>query len=136
MNEVLLSKIQFKIAQDDLLKKCRRRDKVAKRMFIYNLMYNHDVQVTHIGRFFNRNHASIIHGIKTYSGLIQSKDKYLISVLKEYMDFFNQYDIKRITYSIRKDLQNATTMRDIGIMRKRLENNMYHDLNEKRNGRK
>ena len=45
-------------------------------------------------------------------------------------------DIKKIEYSIRKDVENATTFRDIGIMRKRLENNLYYDLKRKRNGGK
>ena len=134
--ESLMQKIEYKVAKDDLLRQCRKREKVFKRMFIYNLMSIHDIQVTHIGRFFNRNHASIINGLKTYNNLKSSKDAELISVLSNYMEFFEQYDIKKIEYSIRKDVENATTFRDIGIMRKRLENNLYYDLKRKRNGGK
>lgn len=123
-----MQKIEYKVAKDDLLRQCRKREKVFKRMFIYNLMSNHDVQVTQIGRLFNRNHASIINGLKTYQNLKSTKDEQLIAILSDYMKFFEQYDIKKIQYSIRKDLRNATTFRDIGIMRKRLESNLYNDL--------
>jgi len=126
--ESLMQKIEYKVAKDDLLRQCRKREKVFKRMFIYNLMSNHDIQVTHIGRLFKRNHASIINGLKTYENLKSTKDEQLIAILSDYMKFFEQYDIKKIQYSIRKDLINATTFRDIGIMRKRLESDLYNDL--------
>jgi hypothetical protein len=124
----LMEKIEHKVQEDDLLRKCRKREKVFKRMFIYNMMFNHDIQVTQIGRFFNRNHASIINALKVYENLKSTKDQELIAVLFEYMKYFEQYDIKKMQYSIRKDLRNATTFRDIGIMRKRLESNLYNDL--------
>ena len=126
--ESLMEKIQHKVHEDDLLRKCRKREKVFKRMFIYNMMFNHDIQVTQIGRFFNRNHASIINALKVYENLKSTKDQELIAVLFEYMKYFEQYDIKKMQYSIRKDLRNATTFRDIGIMRKRLDSNLYNDL--------
>ena len=90
-----MEKIEHKVQEDDLLRKCRKREKVFKRMFIYNMMFNHDIQVTQIGRFFNRNHASIINALKVYENLKSTKDQELIAVLFEYMKYFEQYDIKK-----------------------------------------
>ena len=73
--EGLLEKIVFKMEKDGLLKKCRHRDKVYKRMFIYTLLRGHD-------------------------------------------------------------LRNATTSRDLTMMRKRLENDLYIDIKKNGNGGK
>ena len=134
--ESLIEKITYKINKDNLIKKCRKREVVFKRMFIYNVMYNHDYKVTHIGRMFNRNHASIINALQTYNNLKSNKDPELIAVLSEYMDYFEQHDISKIEYSIKKDLINATTFRDLTIMRKRMKNDLYIDLKKNGNGGK
>ncbi len=131
-----MEKIQYKIEKDNLKKRCRKPEMVLKRMFIYNLMREHDFTLVKIAKTFERNHATIINGLKTYKNLKSIKDFQFVSVLSGYRDFFQQFDIQKIEYSIARDVRNATTFRDIGLMRKRLENNMYHDLKGKRNGGK
>ena len=131
-----MEKILYKVNKDSLIKKCRKREKVFKRMFIYELMRNHDFLVTQIARLFKRNHASIINAFKTYRNLKTTNDPELIAVLSEYMKFFEQHDISKIEYSVRKDITNATTFRDLTIMRKRMKNDLYIDLKKNGNGGK
>lgn len=134
--EGLLEKIIFKIEKDELAKQCRYREKVYKRMFIYNLLYGHDFGVTEIGRLFGRNHASIINALNKYNDLISMKDKCFLTIISGYAEFFEQHDVNNLRYSIKYDLRNATSSRDLTIMRKRLENDLYIDIKKNGNGGK
>jgi hypothetical protein len=131
-----MEKIEYIVAKDGLKKQCRKREKVFKRMFIYNLMRDHDIQVTKIGRYFGRNHASVINGLKTYNDLMSTNNGQFLTILSNYMKTFDQFDVKKMKFSLRNDLNNATTHRDLTIMRKRMENNLYMDLIENDNGGK
>ena len=62
--------------------KSRKTEVVTARQVYWRLMLNNGFSYSEIGRFFNKNHATIIHGISKINDFISVNDSYL----KRYLD--------------------------------------------------
>lgn len=70
----LISIIAFecKIPEKELYGKCRKRYKVeAKQIFMYIAHNRYRRSYSETGRVINRNHATVIHGVKTIENLLR-----------------------------------------------------------------
>ena len=55
--------------------KSRREDVAYKRYYLYNFLYNHrHMTFSMIGKFFNRDHSSVIHGMREHQYWYGKKD--------------------------------------------------------------
>jgi hypothetical protein len=55
--------------------KSRREDVAYKRYYLYNFLYNHrHMTFSMIGKFFNRDHSSVIHGMREHQYWYSKKD--------------------------------------------------------------
>jgi len=55
--------------------KSRREDVAYKRYYLYSFMYNHrHMTFSMIGKFFNRDHSSVIHGMREHQYWYSKKD--------------------------------------------------------------
>ena len=126
--EDLIKKVEEKIKEDALNSKTRSRTVVYKRHYLYYLLRKHGLTYTKIGVLFGKNHATVIHGRKTYINLTKTRDKFLINCLQEYLIHFENYDIEELEFSILYDIENATSWRDIAQIRKRIKNKSYKEL--------
>ena len=127
MNE-LIDKVTYKIRKDKLKHKNRKRDVINKRMFLYHLLKEHEYSYTDIGKLFNKNHATIIHGCRQYRDLTKSNDSRLEDDLIDYYKFFNSYKLENIKLSIVEDVNKANCLKDLLRIKKRLERELYHDI--------
>lgn len=69
-------KFYYQICQMfDLFSKNRSTEKCDMRSYIYYLLHTkEDLGVSSIGKFFNRNHATVINGLKQYYNFVGNKD--------------------------------------------------------------
>jgi len=96
-----------------------------KRMYLYYIMRKHGMKLKKIASFFNRDHATIIHGIKRYKFLLNNNNEMLKVDTEEYEQVFSKIPMPKKTYNLEEDVIKATTIGDLNIIKRRLDNNMY-----------
>ena len=84
------------IEKYDLMSTKRDRHLIYKRAFVYNFLYNKKFTLTQIARIFNKNHATVLNGLKVYKSMVDTNDSCfqdsIIDIGKEFIkqkDFFN-----------------------------------------------
>ena len=113
------------IEKDGLASRERFSPLINKRMYMYTIMRKHGMSLQKIGSFFNRDHCTIIHGIKRYKDLTKSKDAMLKVDTEEYEQIFSEIPVPKERYNLEKDVRKATTITDLDIIKRRLDNGMY-----------
>ena len=123
--EDLIKNVEYFIQKDGLKRKSRERKYIHKRIFFYYTLRNAGLTYQRIGDMFNRHHATVLHGIKTYKNLKKTKDPLLFLDIAEYDGKFKYY---KKTYDLKTDILKATTIRDLQIIKGRTEKQLYKEL--------
>jgi hypothetical protein len=84
--EDLIKDIEKCVKKHNLRSKSRYRQIVHRRMFIYNLLHEHKVPVSHIANYFGMHHATVIHGLKQIK--IYKNDKLYLEDTEIYRRYF------------------------------------------------
>jgi hypothetical protein len=75
MENNFISNVQYLIDFYELKQVCRRQDIIYKRYFLYDQLRKANYSLSSIGRIFDKNHASVLHGIRMHQVYTKSKDK-------------------------------------------------------------
>ena len=113
------------IEKDGLKKRNREQHIVHRRIFLFNLLRENGYTYEYIARLFNMNHATVLHGIKRYKDLLSLNDVRLQVDTERYAQKFEDIEEAVIKYNLEKDVRKATTITDLDIIKRRLNNNMY-----------
>jgi len=113
------------IKKDGLDTTSRHAPLINRRRYMYTIMRKHGMNFEKIGSFFNRDHATVMHGIKRYKDLTKSNDAMLKVDTEEYEQIFGKIPVPKKTYNLEKDVRKATTIADLDIIKRRLNNNLY-----------
>jgi len=113
------------IEKDGLKKRNREQHIVHRRIFLFNLLRENGYTYEYIARLFNMNHATVLHGIKRYKDLLSLNDVRLQVDTERYAQKFEDIEEAVIKYNLEKDVRKATTITDLDIIKRRLDNNMY-----------
>ena len=70
-----IENVQDLIEQFDLKKKCRKQEVIYKRYYLYNQLRKANYSLGAIGKIFNKDHASVLHGLRMHEVYTLSKDK-------------------------------------------------------------
>ena len=125
--ENLVKDVAEAISREGLNKKDRRRHIVHQRMYLMNLLRNHEVKLKAIGMMFNLHHATVIHLIAKYKDLKSMNDALLnVDTLRLQEIFEGKYS--EPVYSIVYDVNNAVTRYDWNTIRARVEKGVYTDI--------
>lgn len=125
--ENLVKDVSESISREGLNKKDRRRHIVHQRMYLMNLLRNHEVKLKAIGMMFNLHHATVIHLIAKYKDLKYMNDALLnVDTLRLQEIFEGKYS--EPVYSIVYDVNNAVTRYDWNTIRARVEKGVYTDI--------
>ena len=125
--ENLVKDVTEAISREGLNKKDRRRHIVHQRMYLMNLLRNHEVKLKAIGMMFNLHHATVIHLIAKYKDLKSMNDALLnVDTLRLKEIFEGKYS--EPVYSIVYDVNNAVTRYDWNTIRARVEKGVYTDI--------
>lgn len=125
--ENLVKDVAEAISREGLSKKDRRRHIVHQRMYLMNLLRNHEVKLKAIGMMFNLHHATVIHLLAKYKDLKSMNDALLnVDTLRLQEIFEGKYS--EPVYSIVYDVNNAVTRYDWNTIRARVEKGVYTDI--------
>jgi len=113
------------IEKDGLKKRNREQHIVHRRIFLFNLLRENGYTYAYIARLFNMNHATVLHGIKRYKDLLSLNDVRLQVDTERYAQKFEDIEEAVIKYNLEKDVRKATTITDLDIIKRRLDNGMY-----------
>ncbi len=113
------------IEKDGLKKRNREQHIVHRRIFLFNLLRENGYTYAYIARLFNMNHATVLHGIKRYKELLSLNDVRLQVDTERYVQKFEDIEAAVIKYNLEKDVRKATTITDLDIIKRRLNNGMY-----------
>lgn len=114
--------IQEIIDSYNLTDKNRKQDLVYRRAYLYYCLRKCGYTYQHIAMMFDKNHASIINGIKVHKQLTESKDKYY----KFFVDDLNQMlQYSEIKPNIFEDIMQARTVLQLNAIQERIKANLY-----------
>ena len=113
------------IEKDGLKKRNREQHIVHRRIFLFNLLRENGYTYEYIARLFNMNHATVLHGIKRYKDLLSLNDVRLQVDTERYAQKFQDVEEAVIKHNLEKDVRKATTITDLDIIKRRLDNGMY-----------
>lgn len=119
-----------------LIDKSRRRDVLYKRYYLYNELRICGLSLSQIGRVFNKNHATILHGLRVHKDLTSYKDTdYLAETcaLQAYLDGAELPDISKVfktqkDYDIKTDILKAHNMAAFKRIQRRVKMGFYEEI--------
>ena len=110
------------IEQDGLANKNRKREIVHRRIYLFNKLRKDGYTLKGIGSLFNMNHATILHGLKTYQNLTDVNDK----VFKHDIEYYKLLlSLERPELDLRKEIKEARNLVDLRKIQSRIKNNFY-----------
>ena len=115
------------IHREGLNKKDRRRHIVHQRMYLMNILRNHEIKLKAIGLMFNLHHATVIHLITKYKDLKEMDDALLEADTLHLQEIF-EGKYSEPVFSIVYDVNNAVTRYDWNTIRARVERGVYTDI--------
>lgn len=90
-------KIKQLIEQDDLASKSQKQKHVHRRHYLFYLLRERvGMTLESIGELFNRDHATVIHGINIYKSREEMKDPYMNRDIAEYKEFLQDDNLLSI----------------------------------------
>jgi hypothetical protein len=93
-----IDKVKEVIEKDGLITKSRYRTFLDRRSYLYAMLNKNGMSLVEIGRLFNKNHATIINGIKKHHAYTRFKDELYLHNVKEYREIF--YEPKKINVDL------------------------------------
>jgi hypothetical protein len=107
----------------------RKEELVYKRFVFWNYLYNKlGMTLEDVGKEFNRNHSSVIYGIRKYNDLIMYSDfKKMATEFEDEIDSIlsvvNAEAVDNLT-DIEVDLMNAKNVHELWSVKKKLMNSL------------
>jgi hypothetical protein len=71
------------------------------------------------------NHATILHGLKTFQNLTDVKDNQLRIDTEYYKLLLNLQTPETVEYNLRKEIKEAKNLIDLRLIKSRIKNNIY-----------
>jgi len=110
------------IQENNLATRDRYRHYTYKRFYLYNLLRNEGHTLYEIADMFNRDHASIIHGIKTHRDLMATNDKIYLDFVEELRLIF---EAEPMQHNLIEDVLNCHSLERLKKIKFRIKNNLY-----------
>ena len=117
------SKVNEIIQELQLNSKSRKRENVSKRAFLYNELKTEceGMSLSTIGKMFNRDHATVINGLKTHDYMTSSGDKIYRKETEKIREYF--YPSKLDKYKLlKKRILSTKSLTELTIIKSLIEN--------------
>jgi hypothetical protein len=125
----IIQQVEELIIQDELQNKSRQRDRIYKRSYLYAILREEGWNLSQIGRLFNRNHATVINGLKSYDNYY-GKDKIYDRYVKHYDSIFKP-SIEEVMVSkdaIFQDIMNCYNTTELRFIKERIVSGWYESV--------
>lgn len=113
------------IDRNDLKAKHRYRHYVYKRCYLYNMLRQEGLTFSQIGSLFNKNHATVLHGLRTHQDLMAVKDHIYLEYVEELRVIFDNHSEN---YDLIYDILNCYCLQNLKKIKMRIRNNLYKDI--------
>ena len=125
-NYTMVEKIEQLIEQYDLASKSRERDKVYFRSYIYWLLREDGWIMSDIGDLFNRDHATVINGLKVHEAYYK-KDKVYMRFVRKLDEIFNPSidEIMMAKDTIFHDIMNCHNTTELRLIKEKIVTGWY-----------
>ena len=121
----MLNNINYLIEKYNLNTSSRQRDLVYMRSYLYFELSKLKINKCEIGRMFNRDHASVIHGLKVHKTYYK-KDKIYNDSISDVRYYLYPSDIE-LKVSIFEDISKCYNTTDLKVIKLKIENNEYKE---------
>lgn len=108
--DALLDKIMYFVERDELNVKGRQREKIYKKCFLMNKMYEFKFTLMDIGSVFNQHHSSVIHNIKTHNDMMHFNYEHYDQHINEYMEEFKNIFYTEPIRNLAKDVMQCDSI--------------------------
>ena len=128
-NYTVVEKIEQLIEQYDLASKSRERDKVYFRSYIYWLLREDGWIMSDIGNLFNRDHATVINGLKVHEAYYK-KDKVYMRFVRKLDEIFNPSidEIMIAKDTIFHDIMNCHNTTELRLIKEKIVTGWYDSV--------
>ena len=128
-NYTMVEKIEQLIEQYDLASKSRERDKVYFRSYIYWLLREDGWIMSDIGNLFNRDHATVINGLKVHEAYYK-KDKVYMRFVRKLDEIFNPTidEIMIAKDTIFHDIMNCHNTTELRLIKEKIVSGWYDSV--------
>ena len=128
-NYTVVEKIEQLIEQYDLASKSRERDKVYFRSYIYWLLREDGWIMSDIGNLFNRDHATVINGLKVHEAYYK-KDKVYMRFVRKLDEIFNPTidEIMIAKDTIFHDIMNCHNTTELRLIKEKIVTGWYDSV--------
>ena len=110
------------IEQDGLGNKNRKREIVYRKIYLFRKLREDGHTLKGIGKLFNMNHATILHGLRTYQNLTDVNDK----CFKQDTEYYRLLlSLEHPELDLRKEIKEAKNLKDLRKIQLRIRNNFY-----------
>lgn len=121
-----VEKIKLIIEIFDLKNSTRSEGYIHKRAYLYNLLrVNELLTYEEIGKMFNKNHATIMHGIGIHKKLTEINCKVYAQNTREmkYILHHNDFSWRTMFVKLTKEVMSLSNTTDIKILQEQLNKN-------------
>lgn len=122
----MIDKINKLIQEYDLASKSHKRDKVYLRSYLYSILREDGWIMSDIGKLFNRDHATVINGLKIYEAYYK-KDKVYMRFVRKLEEIFNPTidDIMVGKDTIFHDIMNCHNTTELRLIKEKIVSGWY-----------
>jgi IS30 family transposase len=113
-----IDKIKELIEKDGLVTKSRHRNLIDKRSYLYYALKEEGFSLQRIGKLFNKNHATILNGIKKHHFYTLTND---YSYNENTKDYKSQLQLQIIpARSLQDDVLRCTNTTELKLIQERI----------------
>lgn len=125
----MLDKINKLIQEYDLASKSHKRDKVYLRSYLYSILREDGWIMSDIGNLFNRDHATVINGLKVHEAYYK-KDKVYMRFVRKLDEIFNPTidEIMMAKDTIFHDIMNCHNTTELRLIKEKIVSGWYDSV--------
>lgn len=117
-------KIKELIKRDKLNSKNRVHENVYKRAYLMHQLRSAGMNLIEIGKMFNRDHATVIHNLRTHEWLNSMNDKLYLEYTQEYRWLLERVD-RESARDLITDILKCTSYGTLKIIKSRIKRGVY-----------
>lgn len=117
-------KIKELIKRDKLNSKNRVHKNVYKRAYLMNELRSSGMSLTEIGKMFNRDHATVIHNLRTHEWMTSTNDKLYLEYTEEYRWLLEKVD-RESARDLITDIMKCQSHQALKVIKSRITRGVY-----------
>jgi len=116
---IRIEEIKEIIIQEGLNKPNRQREKVYRKFYLANLLRKENLMLKEIGDILNKNHATVIHYLKSHKYWTRIKDE-------QYLDYtMDLMEMPPIKNTLKQEILKIKTLRQLEELKNKIDEFIY-----------